>query len=174
MLSVPFLLVFVAGLGVAVYSMLQGVTPGPTAGVATRVGTITAPSVAAFAVTFGAIGYLCTTRTSVSYPLVLVIALVGGGATIPLTAPLLAKLTRTRADDSSNELELEGQPARVMQTITESIPGEIAYEREGKEFRHRALNLIEGVLVPGRDVIIDRMEGGVAYVEDWDRVERRL
>lgn len=174
MLAIPFLLVFIAGLGVAVYSMLQGVTPAPAAGITTRIGTITAPSVAAFAVTFGAIGYLCTAHTSLRYPLVLAIALAGGAAAILLSAPFLAVLARSRRADASQEVEIEGQLAKVLRPVTQSIPGEIAYERDHREFRHPAVNLIEGTLAAGCEVVIDRIEGGVAYVEDWDRVERRL
>ena len=170
--AVPFLLVFIAGLGAGVYSMLQGVTPAAAAGVTTRIGTITGPSVAAFAVAFGAIGYLCTTHTSLSHPVVLFIALAGGAATIPLSAPLLAKLAHS--NNSSHDAQIGGQLAKVLQSITETDAGEIVYEHEGNEVRHRALNLVAGTLAPGRDVVIDRIEGGVAYVEAWELVERRL
>jgi hypothetical protein len=172
MTSVPFLLVFIAGLGVGVYSMLQGVTPATAAGATTRIGMITGPSVALFAVAFGAIGYLCTTRTSLSHPVILMIALAGGAVTIPLSAPLLAKLARSKY--ASAEIEIGGQLAKVVQPITEAAAGEISYVHDGNEFRNRALNLVDGTLERGRDVVIDRIEDGVAYVEAWERVEKRL
>lgn len=174
MLAVPFLLVFIAGLAAAVYSMLHGVTPAPAAGVTTRIGMNTAPSVAAFAIAFGAIGYLSTTRTMLSYPLVLVIALAGGAATIVVSAPLLTNLARSRKANSADEPEIGGQPATVTFAVSDSIAGEVSYHRDGREHKHPALNIISGTLNPGRDVVIDRISDGVAYVEDWDSVEKQL
>ena len=172
MLAVPFLLVFTAGLAAAVYTMLHGVTAAPAAGAVTRIGMITAPSVAAFAVVFGAVGYLCVTRTALSYPVIVLIALAGGAATIPLSAPLLAALARNRS--ALGDIEIEGQLATVTEPVTDARPGEVRYERDGREFRHRAVNLVGGTLLKGREVVIDRIENDTAYVEDWERVEKRL
>lgn len=174
MLAVPFLLVFIAGLGTGVYSMLQGITPAPAAHTITRIGTIGAPSVSAFAIAFGTVGYLCTTRTLLSYPVIVLIALASGAATIPLSAPLLARLTRTRAAASSLEPEIEGQLATVSRPLTKSAEGEVVFQRDGKQIRHRALHVLENDLPAGHDVVIERIENGVAYVEDWNAVERRL
>jgi membrane protein implicated in regulation of membrane protease activity len=173
-LAIPFLVVFTAGLLAGVYTMLQGVTPGPSAAKTTRIGMVTAPSVAVFAIAFGAVGYLCTTRTSLTYPIVFVIALVAAAATIPASAPVLARIMRTRSAASFHESELEGQLAKVVRPISSSVPGEITYNRDGADFRHRALSLSAGILEPGRDVVIDRIEADVAYVEDWEIVEKRL
>ena len=172
--AAPFLIVFIAGLAAAVHSMLQGVTPAAAAHTITRIGMIGAPSVSAFAIVFGAVGYLCTTRTSLSYAVVVVIALASGSATIPLSAPLLARLTRTRAAASSLEAEIEGQLATVSKPLTKSTEGEVVFQRDGKQIRHRALHILESDLPAGHDVVIDRIENGVAYVEDWNAVERRL
>lgn len=172
--AAPFLVVFIGGLAVGVYSMLHGVTAAPTAGVTTRAGMISAPSVAAFAIVFGAIGYLCSTHTSLSYAAVVIISLAGGGATVPVSAPLLARAAKSRSLPHRDDVGLEGQPATVMEPISSSVAGEIAYVRDGKSFRHPALNLTDGTLSRGRDVVIDRIERGVAYVEDWELVERRL
>ena len=168
----PFLLVFIAGLAAGVYSMLQGVTAGATAGPTTRIGMITGPSVAAFAVVFGVVGYLCTTRTTLSHPVILILALAGGAATIPFSAPLLARAARSR--NSPGDPEIGGQLARVVRSITESDSGEITYHSDGGELRQQALNLVPGKLEPGREVVIDRIENGIAYVEAWESVEKRL
>lgn len=174
MLAIPFLIVFTAGLLAAVYTMLQGVTPAPSAGKTTRIGMITAPSVAVFAIVFGAVGYLCTTRTSLSYPIVLVIALAAAAGTIPASAPVLARLARSRSAAALPDSEIEGQLAKVVRPITASTPGEIAYSRDGKDFRYSALGLSGATLEPGCDVVIDRLENNIAYVEDWEVVEKRL
>jgi hypothetical protein len=170
----PFLLVFIAGLGAAVYTMLQGVTPAPAARPTTRLGMLTAPSVAAFAVVFGAVGYLCTTRTALSPAMILFFAFAAGAATIPVSAPLLARIARIRNAASAEDLDIEGQLAKVVSPLSDVSPGNVAYHRDGREFTQRALNVVSGALGAGRDVVIDRMENGIAYVEEWERVEKRL
>lgn len=170
----PFLLVFVAGLGAAVYTMLQGVTAAPTARATTRLSMITAPSVAAFAVVFGAVGYLCTTRTSLGSITIFAIAFAAGAATVPLSAPLLARLARNRRGAQHESLDIEGQLAKVISPLSDVSAGDITYHRDGRECTQRALNLLSGALEAGRDVVIDRIENGIAYVEDWESVEKRL
>lgn len=170
----PFLLVFTGGLAIAVYTMLHGVTAAPTARALTRIGKISAPSVAAFAVVFGAIGYLCISHSTLSYPFVALLSLLGGAATIPLSAPLLARVARKRNDSSSTEATIEGHLARVISPVSESAAGEIEYQQDGRDVRRRALNLLTGTLAAGCDVVIDRIDAGIAYVEDWDSVEKRL
>lgn len=170
----PFLLVFMAGLGAAVYTMLLGVTPEPAARATTRLGMLTAPSVAAFAVLFGAVGYLCTTRTGLAPFVIFIIAFGAGAVTIPFSAPLLARLARIRKASSGDDLDIEGQLARVVTPLSDVTPGDVAYNREGCEVTQRALNLVSGALAPGRDVVIDKIENGIAYVEDWENVEKRL
>lgn len=170
----PFLVVFTAGLAIAVYTMLHGVTAAPTARAVTRIGRISAPSVAIFATAFGAIGYLCISHTAFSYPLVALFALLGGAATIPLSAPLLARVARNREEISGAGSTIEGQLANVISPVSNEIPGEIHYELDGRDIRRPALNLLSGTLAVGSDVVIDRLDGEVAYVEDWNSVEKRL
>ena len=169
----PFLLVFTAGLTLAVYTMLHGVTAAPTARAVTRIGRISAPSVAAFAIAFGAVGNLCLSHATLSYPLVALLALLGGAATIPLSAPLLARVARNQNEPFAAGT-IEGQLAKVTSPVSQITPGEIAYKQDGKDVRRRALNLLAGTLEVGSDVVIDRIDGDVAYVEDWDSVEKRL
>jgi hypothetical protein len=174
MLAVPFLVVFITGLGVAVYSMLQGLTPAPTAGPLTRLLMKTAPSTAAFAILFGAIGYLCTTHTSLNPWMVLLIAAGGAAASFAVSAPILARLIASMRAEPAGAPGVEGQLAVVRKLISDSTPGEIQFERDGRQFHYPALNLVAGELQPGQDVVIDRIEAGVAYVEDWEAVEGRL
>lgn len=170
----PFLLVFMAGLGAAVYTMLLGVTPSPAARATTRLGMLTAPSVAAFAVVFGAVGYLCTTRTTLTPFVIFIIAFAAGAVTIPVSAPLLARLARSRKASPGEDLDIEGQLAKVVSPLSDVSPGDVAYNRDGREVTQRALNLVSGALTTGCEVVIDRIENGIAYVEDWESVEKRL
>jgi membrane protein implicated in regulation of membrane protease activity len=170
----PFLLVFTAGLGAAVYTMLLGVTPAPAARATTKLGMLSAPSVAAFAIVFGAVGYLCTTRTELTPFVVFIIAFGAGTITIPLSAPLLARLARSRKGSSGEDLDIEGQLAKVVSPLSDDSPGDVAYCVDGREVTQRALNLVPGSLPIGREVVIDRIDDGIAYVEDWESVEKRL
>ena len=172
--TLPYLLLFTAGLALAVYTMLHGVTAAPTAGVVSRIGRISAPSVAAFAIVFGAVGYLVASRTTLGYPLVLLFALLGGSATIPLSAPLLARVARKRNEPFAPDSSIEGQLAKVVSAVSQESPGEIVYQHDGREIRRRALNLLPGTLSVGSDVVIDRIDADIAYIEDWDSVEKRL
>lgn len=170
----PFLLVFTAGLALAVYTMLHGVTAAPAARAVARIGRISAPSVAAFAIVFGAVGYLCISHTAVSYPLIVLFSLLGGGATIPLSAPLLARVARNRAETTGADSSIEGQLAKVISPVSQGTAGEITYKQDGRDVRRRALNLLTGTLAVGADVVIDRIDGEIAYIEDWESVEKRL
>jgi membrane protein implicated in regulation of membrane protease activity len=174
MLAAPFLLVFTAGLGVAVYSMLQGVTPSPTAKLLSRASLRSAPSIAGFAVIFGAVGYLCTAHTSINPWVVLLIATASGGLSISISVPLLVKLGARMRAEANIPPSLEGQLARVLTPVSERTKGEIEFERDGERLRYPALSAVGGLLKPGQEVVIERVTDGIAYVEDWNTVEQRL
>ncbi len=169
--SIPFLVVLIGGLVTAVYAMLQGVTTAPSAPPLARVVRKSAPAIAGFGVAFGIIGYLLTTRSSLNPWTVLAIAGTGAALTLTMTAPGVVRLTR-RAP--SADPEMEGQLAEVVSALSASKPGEISYQRDGRSIRQPALNVGEGVFEPGKEVVIDRVENGIAYVEDWKTVEARL
>jgi len=170
-LSIPFLVVFIGGLVTAVYAMLQGVTTAPGTPAPTRIMRKSAPAVAGFAVAFGVLGYLLTTRSSLSPWKVLGISALGAALTLTMTAPGLVRLTRRT---SSADPELEGQLAEVITALSASKAGEISYQRDGRSIRQPALNVNDGIFQPGKEVVIDRVENGIAYVEDWETVEARL
>jgi len=171
--SAPYLFVFIAGFAAGVYSMLQGVTADPAARRTTRLGMLTAPAIAGFAVVFGAVGYLCASRSSISYPVIFLIALAGASATIPASARVLAKLTHASSVEAI-EPSLEGQLAVVSRQITRAEAGEVIFERDGRQFRNRAVHILGSNLEEGHEVVVERIENGTAYVEDWNAVEQRL
>ena len=70
--------------------------------------------------------------------------------------------------------EIQGQRADVTRDITASAPGEISYGYVGKEIRVPARSISAKALVLGSDVVINRIEDEVAYVEEWAVVEQRL
>jgi hypothetical protein len=78
------------------------------------------------------------------------------------------------AATSVDEEEIQGQLAIVTRDIATSASGEISYDNHGREVRVPARGVGTKTLVAGVDVVIDRIENGVAFVEEWAVVERRL
>ena len=78
------------------------------------------------------------------------------------------------AASAVDEHEIQGQLAIVTRGIAVSAPGEISYEYLGREVRITARAMGMKALSVGSDVVIDRIENGVAFVEEWAVVEQRL
>ncbi len=175
-LPVLFLVSFIAGLLLAVYAMLHGVER--TRADRSRVPSpfFNLPALAAFTIGFGAAGYPIATRTSLPGWSVLLIAAATGAAAISGMITLLARwaLRGVQADSSPTHEEIQGHFAVVTREITTTEPGEISYELRGREVRVPAKSLTAKTLFTGEDVVIDRIEGGVAFVEAWAVVEQRL
>jgi hypothetical protein len=175
-LPIVFLVAFIAGLVLAVIAMLHGVEH-------TRANRSRAPSpffnlpaLAAFAIGFGAVGYPVASRTGLPGWGVLLIAAACGGLAISAMITLLASwaLRGAGANAAAEEHEIQGQLAVVTRDIAAAAPGEIRYELLGREIRVPAKTLTAKPLSAGADVVIDRIENGVAFVEEWAVVEQRI
>jgi hypothetical protein len=76
---------------------------------------------------------------------------------------------------SHDELEtIQGQLGIVTQEIASGGIGAISYEYLGKRLQSPARAISNHLLEKGADVVIDRIEDGVAFVEEWAVVEQRL
>jgi MFS family permease len=175
-LRIGFLGIFMGGLVVAVFAMLHGVehtrrnrsrAPSPF---------FNLPAVAAFAVGFGATGYLLASRaTWQSWAVVLLAAVVGSLATVGMILLLARWALRGEAGHvAAQEDEIQGQLAIVSAEIGAARPGEISYEQLGRRVTISALGVGDNVLPVGTEVVIDRIEDGIAFVEEWSVVEQRL
>jgi hypothetical protein len=174
-LHILFLTAFIGGLLLAVFAMLQGVeytrrnrsrAPSPFFNI---------PSVAAFAVVFGAVGYPIASRTRMSNWAIILIAVASGAAATAGMVVLLARWALRDARPSLHDAEeIQGHLALVSVEINPTRQGEIAYEYLGKKLRSPARTLGERPLAEGSEVVIDRIEDGVAFVESWAVVEQRL
>ena len=69
---------------------------------------------------------------------------------------------------------IQGQLAIVTAEIGVGETGTISYEYLGNRIQSRARSIGSQSLRPGAEVVIDRIENGVAYVEEWAVVEQRL
>ncbi len=187
-MSLLFVACFVAGLVLGVYVMLNGVerAPQPT-GRAPHEETgahdprteppkvFNVQTASAFAVVFGGAGYLAM-RAGWTSAATLGVAIVAGVASAVLSFVLLAKwaLPSARRDVVDARYLMQGHPATVTRAIPAGGLGEIAYEMDGRRWTLEARGWDDSPVGLGEEVAIDRVEGGVAYVEQWAQVEARL
>jgi hypothetical protein len=174
-LHVLFLTTFIGGLLLAVFAMLHGVeytrrdrsrAPSPFFNV---------PSIAAFAVAFGAVGYPLASRSRMSgWTSIVIAALSGAAATAGMFILLARWALRVGGSDPHDAEDIQGQFALVSLEIRPDVQGEIVYEYFGQKLRAPARALGDEPLPPGSEVVIDRIEDGVAFVEAWAVVEQRL
>jgi hypothetical protein len=134
------------------------------------------PAVAAFAVGLGAVGYILSSRTILGRWTVVLLAFIGGGLAVSGMIALLARWAlRKGAAAAHDELEtIQGQLAIVTQEIGAGGIGAISYEFLGARHQSPARALSNQILEKDADVVIDRIEDGVAFVEEWAVVEQRL
>ena len=177
-LRVFFLAAFIGGLVLAVFAMLHGVEYARRRRNRSRAPSafFNLPAVAAFAVGFGAVGYPLASRTSLPVWGIVLIAIGGGALAITGMITLIAQwaLRGLSAPFSAEEYEIQGQLALVTRDISPAQDGEISYDRLGKRELAPARSLGATVIAGGSEVVIDRIEDGVAFVEEWAVVERRL
>jgi hypothetical protein len=70
--------------------------------------------------------------------------------------------------------DIQGQLAVVTRDITPAREGEISYDHLGKREQIPARSLGATPITTGSEVVIDRIEDGIAFVEEWAVVEQRL
>ena len=176
LLKYLFLTVFVAGLALAVHSMLHGVERWRRRKSAKPSAVINPPTVAALAAGIGATGYLLTTRTTLNVLPVVVLSLVAGIIALAGMIVLMAKWAlRPPADGAlHDEEDIHGQIATVTRAITPYADGEIEYFAWDRNHVLPASSLASISVSEGTEVVIDSIDNGVARVELWSVVETRL
>ena len=134
------------------------------------------PALAAFFVGFGAVGYPVASRSRLPAWAVLLIAAASGAVTISAMITLLARwaLRGAAAKSPADEHEIQGQLAVVSKDIRPTAAGEITYELLGRQTKLPAKALSTKPLPAGTEVVIDRIEDGMAFVEEWAVVEQRI
>lgn len=174
-LRICFLGAFIGGLVLAVFAMLHGVEHARRNRSRAPSAFFNLPAIAAFAVGFGAVGYPLASRTTLPVWGILLIAIGGGALAISGMITLLARWALRGIRTSPGEVdEIQGQLAIVSREISPVGTGEISYEQLGRQIHIAARTLSDKRVPVGADVVIDRIENGVAFVEDWATVEQRL
>lgn len=133
-------------------------------------------SVAACAVGFGLAGYLVERFSDRHWAIALVAAIVAGGAAYALQTALMARwaIPGARRDDVDERYLLQGTLARIIDAVPPQGLGRLLYALDGREFTLPARALDGTALAAGIDVVIDRIEAGIAWAEPWALVEQRL
>jgi hypothetical protein len=185
-MSPLFLGALLLGLLLGVFAMLHGVERQPK-GSASGAGApsgvpnepsarLNIPAIGGFATLFGAVGYLVLHYSTLTPGLVLAIAALAGAAGAAGAVALVAKWAVPGAahDVEDPRYLLQGHLARVTSAIQGTGRGEIAYVVDGVRHVSPAASL-DGAAVPAdTDVVIERIEDGIAHVERWAVVEERL
>lgn len=170
-----YLLVFLGGLALAVHVMLHGVERWRRRRPSRPSAVLNPPTVAALAVGVGASGYLLSSQSSFSAFVVVAISVLVGATALTGMIVLMAKWAlRNPASLQSDEDEISGQVATVTRAITAEEPGEITWYAWDRMHVLPASSLGEEDIPAGTEVVIDVVEDGVARVELWSVVERRL
>lgn len=133
-------------------------------------------SVAAFAFAFGLAGYLFTRFTEWGAVACVVAAVVAGGAALTVQSLLIARwaIPSARADQVDERYLLQGTIGRITRSVPAAGEGEMQYVLDGVTYTLPAREVAGAALATDVEVVMDRVESGVAFVEPWSQVEQRL
>lgn len=173
-MSILFLLAFLVGVLLGVRVMLFGIERR-SRGASAPVGDIRSmqPLASGFAIGFGLAGYVMSRFVS---PLGALIAAVAVGlAAMGLLRWLVVKSAgAARLEVEDERFALQGHVARVVSSIGAGSEGRISFETGQEQRVLRARSLDDEAVNEGAEVVIERIEGDLAYVEPWVQVEQRL
>lgn len=135
---------------------------------------INLPAVAAAMTAWGAVGYLLTTGGVGLLWTIVIASAAAAAAWVGIGALLATWALRAPLDDPHDMAEaIQGHVAVVTSGIGEQ-PGRITYRLHGETHVVTAVSLDGQPISEGTDVVIERLDGNMAYVEPWSLVERRL
>jgi membrane protein implicated in regulation of membrane protease activity len=166
----------IAGLLLGVAVMLFGIERRKTSVVEQSEKPIrpSLPLVAAFAIAFGVAGYLFSRFGSSAGALIAAVA-IGSACAIGTRWVVKKSATISLEHDVEDErFVLQGHVARVVSSIGPGGEGRIIFDLGDERKTLRARSLDEGLVEEGTEVVIERIEGDLAYVEPWLQVEERL
>jgi hypothetical protein len=173
-MTVLFALFLLAGLIVGVVAMLRGIDRKQRHGAWVKY--LNLPTAGAAAALFGIVGYPLAKYSSLGTVAMLAIAgtsaLAAAVGVVALIAGWAVPSAALHAEDP--RYALQGHPARVSQSISAAHAGEIFFEHDGTHQSVPAVGLDGSTIVAGTEVVIERIEDGIAYVELWSNIEREL
>ena len=133
-------------------------------------------SLAAFAVGFGLSGYVVSRNSTWPISMQVVVAGLAGGIALAVQSLLIARwaIPAARAERVDERYVLQGMLGTIIREVPARGSGVLRYGLDGREFELPARSLDDTALTSGSEVVIDRVEEGVAFVEPWTLVESRL
>ncbi len=170
-----YLLAFIGGLMLAVRIMIRGVErPAESRSSHERSFRLSPAVLSVSGIVFGLTGYLLKARLSGAAVFVWSAGLgcLAALATARLVTRWWAAVPEHDVDDE--RYVLQGHIARVTKSIRPQVDGEVAFEVEGERHVLRARGIDHGSLEVETEVVIERIEDEVAFVEAWAEVEKRL
>lgn len=179
-----FLAAFLAGLVLGVHVMMHGVErvqsalpvkPSPDG---RYPASPLKPALAGFLTLFGLLGYLAHRGRDDVWVAGVVAAVAGGlvGGWIGIVIVTRWAIPGALADQPDERFVLMGHFGQVTTPIgaTPDTQGVIRYEVDGVAHTAVARALDGSTIAAGTDVVIERIEDGVAFVETWTQVEQRI
>ena len=172
-MKLTFLFLFLAGLVLGVVGMLIGIDRHWKR--SRRTPLFNLPTVAAFATVLGAAGYLFLRYSTLRLlPIVLVSLGLALATALGVFGLIAGWVLPSAARDVEDErYRLQGHLARVTSSIGPQDAGKVAYEDAGSRTAD-ALSLDGESIAIGAEVVIERIENGIAYVERWSKIERQF
>ena len=130
--------------------------------------------IVSFLVVFGITGYAMIRRAEALRALAAagVLGLLGAVVTARLVTRWWDVVPEHDVDDE--RYVLQGQVARVVTAIRSSGVGQVEFQVDGRPRVVSARGIAGEPLATGTEVVIERVEDEVAYVEAWSAVEGRL
>ena len=130
--------------------------------------------IVAFLVVFGIAGYALDRRAGAGPASLIAVVLAALGAI--LTARVVTRWWGVvpEHDVDDERYVLQGQLGRVVTSIGSGGVGEVEFELDARRRVVSARGVAGESLPAGTEVVIERMENDVAYVEAWSQVEGRL
>lgn len=173
-MRIIFSLSVLAGLAVGVRSMIVGIDREQRGRRVTSY--INWPTIGAFLVAFGIVGYLLARFTALGAGAIVAIAAAAGIVALAGTVSLIAgwAVPSAALDVEDERYRLQGHLGRVVEAVGGSEAGAIEFEHEGTHHRYAARSLDDAAIPEGSEIAIERIEDGVAYVELWSRIAEQL
>ena len=180
-MSIVCLAAFVCGLVLGVYVMMYGVERGQgslpvrVAPGARYPASPWVPALGGFLTAFGFVGYLLERGDVGMVPARFVIALLAGVLGMLAGRAIVTRwaIPGALADEVDERYLLQGWFAHVVAPIGDEA-GQVTYEVDGVTHRAVARTLDGAPIAAGTEVVIERIEDGVAWVEPWVQVEQRI
>ena len=134
------------------------------------------PAIVGFLIASGIAGYVFQSRAvygrlagSVGAILIGLVA-----AVLVMRIAIATARIRPEHDPDDPRYVLQGRVALVTRAIPANGTGEICFEEAAGTRNVPARDIASSAVAVGEEVCIERVESGVAFVERWELVERRL